>query len=125
MMNKGFRKDRNTINQITNVRSFIDNHIDSQTNLFHNFIDFSKEFDRVYHEGIWSILQKCGNHHKLITMIKAFYSNNTSLVLISNNLGNSFKKTVGLRQGCLLCLPVLFNIFLEEIKSEVQDNITP
>ena len=118
-----FRKGRSTVEQITNVRTLKEKHLGSQTNLFHNFIDFRKAFDRVYHEGLWSTLQKCGIDHELITMIKALYNNNSSSVLISNNIGNSFKSTVGVRQGCILS-PLLFNIYLEEIMSEVQDDIT-
>ena len=37
---------------------------------------------------------------------------------------DSFKSTVGVRQGCILS-PLLFNIYLEEIMSEVQDNLKP
>ena len=119
-----FRKGRSTIEHITNVRTLIEKHLDSQTNLFHNCIDFKKVFDRVYHEGLWSTFQKCCIDHELITIIKALYNNNSSSVLISNNIGNSFKSTVGVRQGCILSL-LLFNIYLEEIMSEVQDNLTP
>ena len=93
-------------------------------NLFHNFIEFKKAFDRIYHEGLWSKLQKYVIHHELITMIKVLYSNSSNSVLISNTIGNSFKTKVGLRQGCLRSL-VLFNILLTETISEVQDNLTP
>ena len=72
---------------------------------------------------MWSTLRKCGIQHELIIIIKVLYNTNSSSVLISNNLCNSFKSTVGIRQIYLL-LPVLFNIFLVEIMSEVQDNLT-
>ena len=118
-----FRKVRSTVEQIRNVRTFIEEHIDSKTNLFHNFIDFRKSFDRVYHEGLWSTLQKCGIDLKLITMIKALYNINSSSVLISKNIGNSFKQ----RLEYVKDYTITFNlhIYLEEIMSEVQDNLTP
>ena len=57
-------------------------------------------------------------------MIKALCNTNSSSVLISNNIGNPFKSTVLVRQGCKLST-LLFNIYIEEIMSEVQDNLTP
>ena len=56
-------------------------------------------------------------------MIKALYCNLSSTVLINNIQGNTFKKTVGVRQGFLLS-PVLFNVFLEEIMADIQNNHT-
>jgi len=49
----------------------------------------------------------------------AYVSNNTasSAVLLNNQVGDYFKTTVGVRQGCLLS-PVLFNLFLENIMRE-------
>ena len=95
---EGFQKGRSTVEQIINVRTLKEKHLDSQTYLFRYFIDFRKAFDRVYHEGLWSTLQKCGIDQELITMIKALYNNNSSSVLVSKNIGNSFKSTVGVRQ---------------------------
>ena len=31
-------------------------HLEHQRNLYHNFIDFKKEFDRVCHHGLWKVL---------------------------------------------------------------------
>ena len=52
-------------------------------------------------------------------MIKSVYANSTSAVLLNNMAGPFFNTTVGLRQGCLLS-PTLFNLFLEEIMSEIE-----
>ena len=42
------------------------------------------------------------------------YEKATSAVLINGTLGDWFRTTIGVRQGCILS-PTLFNIFLEEI----------
>ena len=55
-------------------------------------------------------------------MIKDLYCNSSSAVLI-NNIQGTFKTTVGVRQGCLLS-HVLFNVFLEEIMADIQNNHT-
>ena len=42
---------------ILNCRLMIEKHLQHQRDLFHNFIDFKKAFDRVWHNGLWSILR--------------------------------------------------------------------
>ena len=119
----GFRKGRSTVEQIFNCRILMERHIESQKDLYHNFIDFKKAYDRIWHDRLWSSLQKYDISSNIISMIKSLYCNSTSAVLINNIQGNTFKTTVGIRQGCLLS-PVLFNVFLEEIMDDIQNNHT-
>ena len=57
----------------------------------------------------------------LINTIKSLYDNASSAVYLNNNIGDWFRTTVGVRQGCLLS-PTLFNIFLERIMEEALEN---
>ena len=50
----------------------------------------------------------------LIKVIESFYSKATSAVYYNGSVGECFRTTVGVRQGCLHS-PILFNIFLERI----------
>ena len=119
----GFRKGRITVEQIFNCRILMVRHIESLNDLYHNVIDIKKAFDRVWHDGLWSSLQKYGININIISMIKALYYNSSSVVLINNIQGNTFKTIVGVRQGCILS-PVLLNVFLEEIMADIQNNHT-
>ena len=56
----GFRKGRSTTGNISNCRNLIEKHLENQKDLYHNFIDFKKAFDRVWHEGLWSTPSKNG-----------------------------------------------------------------
>ena len=47
----GFRPGRDTVEQIFNSRVIIEKHLQHQRDLFHNFIDFKKAFDRAWHGG--------------------------------------------------------------------------
>ena len=113
----GFRPRRSTTEQIFNIRLLIEKHLQHQHDLYHNFIDFKKAFDRVWHEGLWQVLRNYNFDNNLIQVIQALYTHSSSAVLINNTVGELFKTTIGVRQGCLLS-PVLFNVFLENIMEE-------
>ena len=51
-----FRKKRNTREYILNSRILAETHIEHDLKLYHNFIDYKKLFDRVWHEGIWNVI---------------------------------------------------------------------
>ena len=53
----------------------------------------------------------------LIQVIKNLYNKATSAVLFNSSIGNWFRTTVGVRQGCLLS-PTLFSMFLERIMTD-------
>ncbi|GFR70316.1 endonuclease-reverse transcriptase, partial [Elysia marginata] len=58
----------------------------------------------------------------LISVIDNLYNKATSAVFCNINIGDWFRTTVGVRQGCLLS-PTLFNIFLERIMTDaLEDN---
>ena len=53
----------------------------------------------------------------LVCTIEQLYDKDKSPVQMNSSIGEWFRTTVGVRQGCLL-LPTLFNIFLERIMSD-------
>ena len=85
--------------------------------LYHVFIDFTKAFDRVWHAALWATMKKYNISTNLIQVIKNFYNKATSAVLFNSSVGDWFRTTDGVRQGCLLS-PTLFNIFLERIMTD-------
>ena len=56
-----------------------------------------------------------------IRVIKNLYNKATSAVLVNSSIGDWFRTTVGVRQGCLLS-PTLFNIFLERIMRDALED---
>ena len=109
----GFRAGRSTTQQIFNLRILYEKYLQHQQDLYHIFIDFKKAFDRVWHAALWATIKKYNISTNLIQVIKNLYNKATSAVLFSH-IGDWFRTTVGVRQGCLLS-PTLFNIFLERI----------
>ena len=117
----GFRTGRSTTEQIFNLRIICEKYREHQQDLFHVFIDFKKAFDRVWHKALWATMNLYSINANLINTIKSLYDNASSAVYLNNNIGDWFRTTVGVRQGCLLS-PTLFNIFLERIMEEALEN---
>ena len=110
----GFRAGRSTTEQIFNLRLLCEKYGEHQQDLYHVFIDFKKAFDRVWHEALWATMKLYNINANLIQVIEKLYRNASSAVYLNNTIGEWFRTSVGVRQGCLLS-PTLFNIFLERI----------
>ena len=113
----GFKAGRSTTEQIFNLRILCEKYLQHHQDLYHVFIDFKKAFDRVCHAAFWATMKKYNISTNLIQVIKNFYSKVTSAVLFNSSVGDWFRTTVEVRQGCLLS-PTLFNIFLERIMTD-------
>lgn len=113
----GFRRGRSTVEQIFNLRVLMEKYRDHHLPLYHNFIDFKKAFDRVWHKALFRIMRSYGIEPRIVDLIEALYSHAESTVLVGSAISDWFATTVGVRQGCLLS-PCLFNLFLEYIMSD-------
>ena len=114
----GFRAGRSTTEQIFNLRILCEKYLQHQQNLYHVFIDFKKAFDRVWHAALWATMRKYNISANLVRTIEQLYDKATSeWYQMNGSIGEWFRTTVGVRQGCLLS-PTLSNIFLERIMSD-------
>ena len=66
---------------------------------------------------MWASIKKYNISTNLNQVIKNLYDKATSAVLFNSSIGDWFRTTAGVRQGCLLS-PTLFNIFLERIMTD-------
>ena len=67
----GFRPGRSTVGQIFNFGVITEKHLQHKCDLFHNFIDFKKAFDRVWHAGLWQVLKSFSTDEGLVQAIQA------------------------------------------------------
>ena len=117
----GFRAGRSITEQIFNLLILCEKYLKHQQDLYHIFIDFKKAFDRVWHAALWATMKKYNISTNLIQVIKNLYNKATSAVLFNGSIGDWFRRTVGVRQGCLLS-PTLFNIFLERMMTDALED---
>ena len=80
-------------------------------------------FDKVWQAALWPTIKKyISASASLIRVIKHIYDKVTDAFLYNGSIGDWFRTTVGVRQGCLHS-PTLFNIFLERILTDaLQDH---
>ena len=77
-------------------------------------VDFKKAYDSVWRNGLFYKLINCGFSTKILGILKSLYEDILSCVKLSGGLTNSFKSSVGVRQGCNLS-PISFNIFINDL----------
>ena len=97
-------------------------YLQHQQNLYHVSIDFKKAFDRVWHAALRATMRKYNISANLVCTIEQLYDKATSAVQMNGSIGEWFRTTVGVRQGCLLS-PSLFNIFLKRIMSDAMGRL--
>ena len=114
----GVRAGRSTTEQIFNLRIMCEKYPQHQQNLYHVFMDFKKAFDRVWHAALWATMRKYNISANLVRTIEQLYDKDTNAVQINGSIAEWLRTTYGVRQGCLLTPPPLFNIFLEQIMSD-------
>ena len=100
----GFRAGRSTVEQIFNLRILCEKYLQHQQDLYHVFTDFKKTFNMVCHTALWATMKKYNISTNLIQVIKNLYNKATSAVLFNRSIGDWFRTTDGVRQGCLLSL---------------------
>ena len=117
----GFRPRRSTTEQVFNLRIICERYLQHQQDLYHVFVDFKKAFDRVWHAALWSTMRLYNINTNLTRAIENLYNRASSAVYLNGSLGDWFRTTVGVRQGCLLS-PTLFNIYLERIMTDALED---
>ena len=95
--------------------------INNNNKLFCAFIDFSKAFDYVTRDNLWSKLIKLGLRGKIFNIIRSIYDHVKSRVKYMNHLSNSFECQLGVRQGECLS-PFLFSMFVNDLEDVFVQN---
>ena len=115
----GFRKGRETRDQIANIRWIIKKAREFQENIYFCFIDYAKAFDCVDNNKLWKILQEMGIPDLLTCLLRNLYAGQEAAVRTGHAAADWFQIGKGVRQGCILS-PFLFNLYMEYIKQHSQ-----
>ena len=98
----GFRKDRETRDQIANICWIIKKAKEFQKNIYFCFFDYAKAFDCVDHNKLWKILQEMGIPDHLTCLLRNLGAGEVATVRTGHGPTGWFQIGKGVRQGCIL-----------------------
>ena len=110
----GFRKGRETRDEIANICWIIEKAREFQKNIYFCFINYAKTFDCVDHNKLWKILQEMGIPDHLTCVLRNLYAGQEVTVRIGHGKTDWFQIRKGVSQGCILS-PCLFNLYADYI----------
>ena len=108
----GFRKGRETRDQIANIHWIIKKAREFQKNIYFCFIDYTKAFDCVDHNKLWKILKEMRIPDHLTCLLRNLYAGQEATVRTGHGTTDWFQKGKGVHQACILS-PCLFNFYAE------------
>ena len=76
----GFKKGRETKDQIANIHWIIEKAREFQKNIYFYFINYAKAFDCVNHKKLWKILQEMGTTDPKICLLRNIYAGQEAIV---------------------------------------------
>ena len=120
----GFRSGDSCTNQLLSITHQI--YTSFNINPSHEtrgvFLDISKAFDRVWHEGLIYKLKKHGISGNLIKLLESFLDNRQQRVVLNGQCSNWAKICSGVPQGSILG-PLFFLIYINDISIDLESDV--
>ena len=120
----GFRKGDSCISQLLAITHEIYSNFDACPSLDTRgiFLDISKAFDRVWHDGLLYKLKLYGINGPLLNLLKSFLTNRFQRVVHNGQTSNWKEILADVPQGSILG-PLFFLIFINDIADGIHSNI--
>ena len=123
-MQSGFRPGDSCINQLIAITHNIYTSFDANPSLEMRgvFLDISKAFDRVWHDGLLYKLSCNGVGGNLYKLMKSFLSNRHQRVLLNGQTSQWAKVRAGVPQGSILG-PLFFLIYINDLPNGLKSDV--
>ena len=87
-----------------------------------NFLDISKTFDNVWHEGLLFNLEHIGTSGNLLSFLKSFLNNRFQKVVLNHQCSNWSSVLAGVPEGSILG-PLLFLIYINDHPDGLESSV--
>ena len=120
----GFRKGDSCVSQLLSITHEIMTGFDATPILDTRgvFLDISKAFDRVWHEGLIFKLKSYGISGSLLSLIQNFLSGRSQRVVLDGQSSEWSEISAGVPQGSILG-PLFFLIYINDLPDEIISKI--
>ena len=117
----GFRPGDSCINQLLSITHDIYKSFDNGFEVRGVFLDISKAFDKVWHDGVLFKLQQNGISGNLLKVLTNFLSNRKQRVVLNGQNSVWTNIEAGVPQGSILG-PLLFLIYINDLSDNLASN---